>query len=203
MLKQHRSPGANRVVRLSQNGLGKTASSVRPHDFGSHRPDVGRAVSGNLQGCPEVSIEEAEPPFTNLCLMALAFFMEGFAVYGASFHPTAAMPVHIIRASATPGLTGPQRTAADGGRCGSQQQESGNAIEFERAAWASAYSLRNWTWLESLAVTISTFWAHWRREREITRAVAALSQYDDRTLRDLGICGRAEIERVVRFCHDC
>jgi uncharacterized protein YjiS (DUF1127 family) len=46
-------------------------------------------------------------------------------------------------------------------------------------------------------------WKHWWREREINQAVAALSQYDDRTLRDLGINGRADIERVVRHCRDC
>ena len=46
-------------------------------------------------------------------------------------------------------------------------------------------------------------WAHWRREREIKRAVAALTQFDDRTLRDMGISSRSEIEQVVRYCHDC
>jgi 3-hydroxy-9,10-secoandrosta-1,3,5(10)-triene-9,17-dione monooxygenase len=46
-------------------------------------------------------------------------------------------------------------------------------------------------------------WTHWRREREIKSAVAALAKYDERTLRDLGIHGRADIERMVRCCRDC
>lgn len=55
----------------------------------------------------------------------------------------------------------------------------------------------------SLAGTITTPWTHSRREQEIKRAVAALSQYDDQTLSDLGIYRRADIEWVVRYCHDC
>jgi uncharacterized protein YjiS (DUF1127 family) len=41
------------------------------------------------------------------------------------------------------------------------------------------------------------------REREIRRAVDALAKLDDRTLRDIGIPDRSQIERVVRFCLDC
>jgi len=42
----------------------------------------------------------------------------------------------------------------------------------------------------------------WRREREIKKAVAALLALDDRTLRDIGILHRSEIEQVVRYCFD-
>jgi uncharacterized protein YjiS (DUF1127 family) len=31
----------------------------------------------------------------------------------------------------------------------------------------------------------------------------ALAQFDERTLRDMGIASRSEIEQVVRYCHDC
>jgi uncharacterized protein YjiS (DUF1127 family) len=44
---------------------------------------------------------------------------------------------------------------------------------------------------------------HGRREREIKKAVAALAKLDDRTLRDLGIPQRSQIEQVVRYCRDC
>jgi hypothetical protein len=40
-------------------------------------------------------------------------------------------------------------------------------------------------------------------EREIKKAVAALAKFDDRTLRDMGIPHRSQIEQVVRFCRDC
>jgi hypothetical protein len=42
-----------------------------------------------------------------------------------------------------------------------------------------------------------------QREREIKKAVAALAELDDRTLRDLGIPHRSHIEQTVRYCHDC
>jgi uncharacterized protein YjiS (DUF1127 family) len=42
-----------------------------------------------------------------------------------------------------------------------------------------------------------------RREREIKKAVAALEKLDDRTLRDIGIPQRSQIEQVVRYCRDC
>jgi uncharacterized protein YjiS (DUF1127 family) len=44
---------------------------------------------------------------------------------------------------------------------------------------------------------------HGRREREIKKAVAALAKLDDRTLRDIGIPQRSQIEQVVRYCRDC
>ena len=44
---------------------------------------------------------------------------------------------------------------------------------------------------------------HGRREREIKKAVAALTKLDDRTLRDIGIPQRSQIEQVVRYCRDC
>jgi uncharacterized protein YjiS (DUF1127 family) len=42
-----------------------------------------------------------------------------------------------------------------------------------------------------------------RWEREIKKAVAALAKLDDRTLRDIGIPQRSQIEQVVRYCRDC
>jgi uncharacterized protein YjiS (DUF1127 family) len=44
---------------------------------------------------------------------------------------------------------------------------------------------------------------HGRREREIKKAVAALAKLDDRTLRDIGIPHRSQIEQLVRYCRDC
>jgi uncharacterized protein YjiS (DUF1127 family) len=99
-------------------------------------------------------------------------------------------------------LAGDQQAAAHE-HGGSQPLENSDDVELERAAWADARPLRHWSWLGSLAEMIVTLWTYWRREREIRRAVAALAEYDDRTLRDLGICGRSDIERVVRYCGDC
>jgi uncharacterized protein YjiS (DUF1127 family) len=58
-------------------------------------------------------------------------------------------------------------------------------------------------WLTKPWISIACRWAHWRREREIKKAVAALAEFDDRTLRDMGIPHRSEIEQVVRYGRDC
>ncbi|MCA1452678.1 DUF1127 domain-containing protein [Bradyrhizobium sp. BRP22] len=57
-------------------------------------------------------------------------------------------------------------------------------------------------WLTSLKEAILSLHAYWRREREVRKAVAALSEFDDRTLRDMGIVSRTDIEHTVRCCQD-
>src|SRR5882757_3403869 len=49
----------------------------------------------------------------------------------------------------------------------------------------------------------SGIWTNWRRERAIKRAVYALAEFDDRTLREMGIPQRSQIERTVRHGRDC
>jgi uncharacterized protein YjiS (DUF1127 family) len=51
--------------------------------------------------------------------------------------------------------------------------------------------------------TVRSRWAHWRRERKIKKVVTVLVELDDRTLRDIGIPHRSQIEQVVRYCFDC
>ena len=45
---------------------------------------------------------------------------------------------------------------------------------------------------------VANRWARWRREREIKKAVATLAEFDDRTLRDIGIPHRSQIEHAAR-----
>jgi uncharacterized protein YjiS (DUF1127 family) len=49
---------------------------------------------------------------------------------------------------------------------------------------------------------IARRWANRHREREVKEAVAALAEYDDRTLRDMGIPSRSQIEQIVRHGRD-
>jgi uncharacterized protein YjiS (DUF1127 family) len=42
-------------------------------------------------------------------------------------------------------------------------------------------------------------WRRWRHEREIAALVADLAELDDRTLQDMGIPHRSQIERAVRY----
>jgi uncharacterized protein YjiS (DUF1127 family) len=57
-------------------------------------------------------------------------------------------------------------------------------------------------WLVIIGGAIASRWAKWRHEREVRKAVAALAEYDDRTLRDMGILDRAHIEQRVRVGRD-
>ena len=54
-------------------------------------------------------------------------------------------------------------------------------------------------WLASIGHGPFGLWQRWRRWREVSRSIAALSQLDDRTLRDIGIHHRVQIHDRVRF----
>jgi uncharacterized protein YjiS (DUF1127 family) len=58
-------------------------------------------------------------------------------------------------------------------------------------------------WLTMAWNAIANRLRNWHREREIRKAAATLAELDDRTLRDIGIPHRSEIEQVVRYCRDC
>jgi uncharacterized protein YjiS (DUF1127 family) len=62
---------------------------------------------------------------------------------------------------------------------------------------ADGSSHRNW-WTKAWAAVASR-WTRWRRKREIKKAVAALAEFDDRTLRDMGIPHRSQIEHAARY----
>ncbi|MBC9878653.1 DUF1127 domain-containing protein [Bradyrhizobium sp. INPA01-394B] len=132
------------------------------------------------------------------------FFLDGFALYGAALHPMAVVPVHEILRSQQdwrPHEVDHERPTLrphgppDGG--------NGNVVTLDRVRRLDAQPARRWSWLHSLGETLTVLSSHLRREREIKQAVAALMELDDRTLRDLGMCDRSDIERMVRYCRDC
>ncbi|MHC2621310.1 uncharacterized protein YjiS (DUF1127 family) [Bradyrhizobium huanghuaihaiense] len=153
------------------------------------------------------TLQAAAPGSQVSLFRSVAFaFMEGFALYGAALHPSASMPVHAILAARRewepyPEADEPAKPVPDGdgrGPC-----SSGNVVKFDRVLPPDVQPERRWSWLRSAGETLTVLLAHLRREREIRRAVAALTELDDRTLRDLGIRGRSDVERMVRYCRDC
>jgi uncharacterized protein YjiS (DUF1127 family) len=50
---------------------------------------------------------------------------------------------------------------------------------------------------------MSSLWKYWRNEREIRRTVRALAEFDDQTLRAMGIQDRSLVEFTVRYCREC
>jgi uncharacterized protein YjiS (DUF1127 family) len=57
--------------------------------------------------------------------------------------------------------------------------------------------------LSAIKAAIAALWNHCRDERDIRRAIRALARLDDRSLRNIGIRDRSEIEFTVRFCRQC
>jgi uncharacterized protein YjiS (DUF1127 family) len=154
-----------------------------------------------------------------------AFFIEGFALYGASYcgslNAIAASPIEacpteaqaeqperlsvrerrgsiaIVYSSTSPGLAGAELDN-ETNRAGPE-----SAVSSEDAGVSSIDGSNRRNWLTRPWAVIASRWAHWGRERKIKRAVAALMEFDDRTLRDIGIPSRSGIEQAVRYGRDC
>ncbi|MBR1159666.1 DUF1127 domain-containing protein [Bradyrhizobium elkanii] len=206
MSKQNSLPNVDHVVRLPQSGIGGTVRAIRSVDR-----DTGALPSHGARGlsqCASYAAAPVEKPDSSPIgwwLAALAFFMDGCAAYGASLYPGAEFPITSAPAPAKAGEPRPvlvlQPAAAEHGN--PDRLENNVVTGLDCAVLANPRLQRHWSWLNSISGTVATIWRHWRRERDIQRMVSALAEYDDRTLRDLGICGRSDIERVVRHSRDC
>jgi uncharacterized protein YjiS (DUF1127 family) len=161
--------------RQARRSTGRKLELVSRSDF------VESDIWEMLPNAAEPALAEAgrsgEPSWSAM----FAWIMEGFLLYGASLHPNAVFPIELLpteRDIAQPAaVVPPSDPAASAGvvrRTARRFREFGAGV-----------------------------WAQWRREREIKRAISALKEFDDRTLRDMGIPGRSSIEHVVRYCRDC
>lgn len=207
MLKEHSSQNVNRVVQLYDPRNGIAASAILSEDSGIARrtPVVGLDLP---ESCPAAisTVAAGGYALTSLWWSVLASFLEGFGAHGASMYPTADYPVSADLAAKEaspqhPAQRGP--TATGHVHATALLYESKNVIQLGSVAALDARLPRHRNLLAFLYDATARLWAHWRREREIKRAVAALTQFDDRTLRDMGISSRSEIEQAVRYCHDC
>ncbi len=109
----------------------------------------------------------------------------------------------VISPSATPQLTESGLEQANRARPGSEarSEDAGLTESYRSPSLIDRSNHRNW--LTGLWSTIASRWVRWRREREIKKTVAALVVLDDRTLRDIGIPHRSQVEQLVRYCFDC
>jgi uncharacterized protein YjiS (DUF1127 family) len=178
------------------------------------RPDLGDREIRSSEPESTNEVNDSSPPLWSVVFTNL---MEGFVLYGASVHPTA-FPIEMFRTGENvsqpdevPEIPEPRRlraVVASTARVAEvatlpREQASGStalvsvdAGLFEPDGVKPAGVIRRnarrcWNFIAGIR-------ADWLREREIRRAVHALAEFDDRTLRDMGIIERSEIERSVR-----
>jgi hypothetical protein len=212
MLKLYCSSNVNQMVGPSQMRIGRIARGLDlPDDRGSGELDC--------EGCPDmprcarrlpvVPVVNAEGATSRWCRTALEWLMEGFALYGASLYPNpnatfpAEAAVSVTSDACHESVAGGRQAATAQEQIDLQPLKKSSIVASEFAAAAEPRSRRRRSVLGDASEKVVACWEHWRREREIKRAVAALAEYDDRTLCDLDIHSRADIERMVRYCRDC
>ncbi|MBT1510144.1 DUF1127 domain-containing protein [Bradyrhizobium sp. SRL28] len=204
MLKKHASRNVNRFVGLHDQQRGTAVCAVLSDDLGiarqtpAARPDVPESSSAAIS-----TIARAGNAPTSLWWSVLASFTEGFGAYGVALYPTADFPVQAILVARKDSLRHPgSRELTATGHEHETDLLSKN-IRLGGGSELDPRAPRHRNLLALIYDTAAALWAHWRREREIKRAVAELAQFDNRTLRDMGITSRSDIEHLVRYCHDC
>jgi hypothetical protein len=138
----------------------------------------------------EVSSDEADVREKTFWSAVVDYVIESFALYAASIHPTALYP-----AEPWPG----ERNISQP-RQATWRERRGHLRLVSTTTSAGPEPETSPTPAAENAIGFGGDREH---EREIERAVAALAELDDRTLRELGIPHRSQIERTVRYCHDC
>jgi uncharacterized protein YjiS (DUF1127 family) len=122
--------------------------------------------------------------------------LEGFALYGAALHGIVttrdAAPAGEAQQPPTPPWRERRQSIA---LVPAAIDHDGTRVVVSDQAVRPARLTAAWR-------VIADQWAKWRREREISRAVEALRQFDDRTLRDMGIPHRSVIDQTVRYGRD-
>jgi len=204
------------IAAVRRHGTPEQASQVAARDSRDILPELTSAESS------EATPAMAQADATRLSMFWL--FLEGFTVYGASlpgFATTAVtaigseigarqplersrrQPASLVPSSARAEMTVLEREdAIDRTSFGKRIPSRRDGRQFP-AGKVDRYRFVHPGWLSMIWRAIASGWAERRREREIQRAVAALADYDDRMLLDMGISHRSQIEQIVRNGRDC
>jgi uncharacterized protein YjiS (DUF1127 family) len=178
------------------------------------RPDPGVPAIRPIEPEPTNEAHDSSPP---LWSVVFTYLMEGFVLYGASVHP-GVFPVELFRTGDNVSEPDEMPERAQPRKLRAVVAPSADVAEVatphrQQASGNTALAVLNAGILESDGVkpagvvrrSATRCWnllagirADWLREREIKRAVYALAEFDDRTLRDMGIRDRSEIESAVR-----
>ncbi|MCA1536686.1 DUF1127 domain-containing protein [Bradyrhizobium sp. NBAIM03] len=197
MMKTH-SQKVVKLVRPDGTGRDGQDTPALSGRSSARRLDVDRiGTQGLSDSSAHRAPDEAKPDRGGIIWSVILAFMEGFALYGAALHPTAAMPVHEILAARRD--REPNQPVDRVGRLGAEDDGKVMQCVLPRKAQPE----RRYNWLRSAGDKLALLRLHLRREGKVRGAVPALMKLDDRTLRDIGIHGRSEIEWAVRRCYDC
>lgn len=170
----------------------------------------------------------AAPRADRIFTAVISAFMEGFALYALLYLPApypeqsspaeteAGQPekrsvrerrksIVIVSSSANPEA---KQSKPDNDTHGTKSKSEAHS---EHASVAESYRSRSFEadrsghrhWLTRPWRSVARKWRRWRHEREIAALVADLADLDDRTLRDIGIPHRSQIEQAVRYGRDC
>lgn len=208
----------------SRTRPGSWRCHVRGHDVPIEHIDGALTANRKLTRVVAEPAEKADGSPLVSWSAVFAALMEGFVLYGASVHPNALFPIErfpvnhnvsqpdegvplrgpgaVVPCSANPGEAGPHLERATNcnmaGKTGATSVDAGlvgfdgvTSVGIVRSNARSCWNL------------IAGLWTYWRGEREIRKAVRALAEFDDRTLRDIGIQHWSMIEQSVRSGRDC
>ncbi|WP_424630691.1 DUF1127 domain-containing protein [Bradyrhizobium sp. SYSU BS000235] len=169
---------------------GKETAAVG-HRYSTARRDVSRVAlhlayinSDNTAVTPKT-----EPDRKTVWSKVLDFILEGFSISGVSLCPV-------------DDFLDDERWSETKHRPQEKISPNGQRVIGMLPAPSPMVAPR-WNWLASSRDVATAISEHLRKERDIKRAVDALSELDDKTLHDIGIPHRSRIEYVVRYCHDC
>lgn len=216
------------IAAVRRHSIPEQASRVAPRD----RRDIPVERSTPTEELSRAEVDllpEARPAMAqpdSIWPSLFWFFLEGFALYGASLHGLTTTVVTAI--SSGVGARRPQelswrerqksislvspaahaettvleREDAIDGTASATRMPSTRDGFASPAHEVDRYRFVHPGWLTRTWCLVASRWANWRREREIKKAVAALAEYDDRVLRDMGVSHRSEIEQIVRYGRD-
>ena len=205
-------------------------TAARHYGTSGQAARVDRRDGSSEQFTSTTAISEAEPTVAQTVSTWQSVFWcfcEGFALYGASVHGlaltavTATRPdpdarqseesparerrksISLVSSSMRARLTvveredAVDRTAFEGPRPSKRNSREFAVHEADRHRFVHP------GWLSIIWRTIARWSAKRRREREIRKTVVTLAECDDRTLLDMGVPHRSQIEQMVRNGRNC
>lgn len=205
-------------------------TAARHYGTSGQAAHVDRRDGSSEQFTSTTAISEAEPTLSRTASTWQSVFWcfcEGFALYGASVHGlaltavTAASPdpeprrseeiparerrksISLVSSSMRARLTVVEREDVIDRTAFERRQPSIRSSRDFAVHQVDRHRFVHPGWLSMIWRPIARWSAKRRREREIRKTVVTLAECDDRTLLDMGVPHRSQIEQMVRNGRNC